>query len=84
MNIRQMMVIFVAHADIKNGKSLFIGNGAKFVINDSILLAWLFSIISAIFIVFLLNADSRACVNHDLSPTLHNYKRTFKFIETKF
>lgn len=71
MNVRQVMVIFVAHADVKNGKSLFIGDGAKFVINDGILLARLFSIISAIFIVFLLNADGRACVNHDVLPTLH-------------
>ncbi|EHC41311.1 hypothetical protein LTSEALA_1739 [Salmonella enterica subsp. enterica serovar Alachua str. R6-377] len=31
-----MMVIFVAHANVKNGKSLFIGDGAKFVINDGI------------------------------------------------
>ncbi|ABX20915.1 hypothetical protein SARI_01007 [Salmonella enterica subsp. arizonae serovar 62:z4,z23:-] len=48
------------------------------------MLAWLFSIISAIFMVFLLNAGSRACVNHDVSPTLHPYKHNFKFNETKF
>ncbi len=43
-----------------------------------------FSIISAIFIVFLLNANGRVCVNCDVLPTLQYQEHAFKFNETKF
>ncbi len=56
MNVRQVMVISSHMPTLK--PETFIGDGAKPVINDGIFAGPLFSIISAIFIVFLLNAEA--------------------------
>lgn len=55
-----MMIVLIAHADVIDRESFFVGNRVKLLEDDGVLFAWLFSIISAIFMVILLNAV-RAC-----------------------
>lgn len=55
-----MMIVLIAHADVIDRESFFVGNRVKLLEDDGVFVRWLFSIISAIFMVILLNAV-RAC-----------------------
>lgn len=56
VNIGEMMIVLITHTDVIDRETFLISNGFQLIKDDGILSGWLFSIISAIFILSLLNA----------------------------
>ena len=84
VNIGEMMIVLITHTDVIDRETFLISNGFQLIKDDGILAARLFSIISAIFILSLLNAWRAIPLWILFHLTLLSNKHTFKLSENLF